>query len=76
MGRSPARPPTALGLDDLSHTGMLVRVWLKTAPVEQWIVGREFRLPVRQAFEAHNIQIGRPQTVNYNTGLGDAAAPD
>ncbi len=57
--------PEVLGIDDLSHTGMLVRVWIKTAPMEQWSVGREFRLRVRQAFETHHIQIGRPQRVNY-----------
>lgn len=51
--------PEVLGIDDLSHTGMLVRVWLKTAPMQQWSVGREFRLRVRQAFEANNIQIGK-----------------
>lgn len=51
-------PPEVLGIDDLSHTGMLVRVWIKTIPMEQWIVGREFRLRVRQAFEVNNIQIG------------------
>ncbi|MHC5739637.1 mechanosensitive ion channel family protein [Nostoc sp.] len=49
--------PQVLGIDDLSHTGMSVRVWIKTAPMEQWRVGREFRLRVRQAFEANNIQI-------------------
>ncbi|WP_223269863.1 mechanosensitive ion channel family protein [Nostoc sp. 'Peltigera membranacea cyanobiont' 213] len=49
--------PQVLGIDDLSHTGMSVRVWIKTAPMEQWSVGREFRLRVRQAFEANNIQI-------------------
>ncbi|MEH2153334.1 mechanosensitive ion channel family protein [Nostoc sp.] len=49
--------PQVLGIDDLSHMGMLVRVWIKTAPMEQWRVGREFRLRVRQAFEANNIQI-------------------
>ncbi|WP_442940969.1 hypothetical protein [Nostoc sp.] len=36
---------------------MSVRVWIKTAPMEQWNVGREFRLRVRQAFEANNIQM-------------------
>ncbi|MEH2293790.1 mechanosensitive ion channel family protein [Nostoc sp.] len=51
--------PQVLGIDDLSHMGMLVRVWIKTAPMEQWNVGREFRLRVRQAFEANNIQIER-----------------
>ncbi|MEH2260827.1 mechanosensitive ion channel family protein [Nostoc sp.] len=49
--------PQVLGIDDLSYTGMSVRVWIKTAPMEQWSVGREFRLRVRQAFEANNIQM-------------------
>ncbi|WP_339382892.1 mechanosensitive ion channel family protein [Microcoleus asticus] len=62
-------PPEVLGIDDLSHTGMLVRVWLKTAPMQQWSVGREFRLRVRQAFEANNIRIGKPQSITYNMGL-------
>lgn len=62
--------PEVLGIDDLSHTGMLVRVWIKTAPMEQWSVGREFRLRVRQAFAANNIQIGRPQWMTINTELG------
>ncbi len=55
-----------------SHPGMLVRVWIKTAPMEQWSVGRESRLRVRQAFEANNIQIGRPQWITYNTDLAKA----
>ena len=58
-------PPEVLGIDDLSHTGMLVRVWLKTAPMQQWKVGREFRLRVRQAFEANDISIGKPQSITY-----------
>ncbi|MUL37841.1 hypothetical protein BWI75_16280 [Gloeocapsopsis sp. AAB1 = 1H9] len=62
-------PPEVLGIDDLSHTGMLMRVWIKTTPMEQWSVGREFRLRVRQAFEANNIQIGRPQWITYNAAL-------
>jgi len=61
--------PEVLGIDDLSHTGMLVRVWLKTAPMQQWSVGREFRLRVRQAFETNDIAIGKPQSITYSTDL-------
>ncbi len=61
--------PQVLGIDDLSHTGMLVRVWIKTAPMEQWRVGREFRFRVRQAFAANHIQIGRPQEIMFNADL-------
>jgi small conductance mechanosensitive channel len=67
-------PPEVLGIDDLDHTGMLVRVWIKTAPMEQWSVGREFRLRVRQAFEVNRIQIGRPQWITYNANLADSKA--
>lgn len=56
-------PPSVLGIDHLSYTGMLVRVWIKTVPAQQWSVGREFRLRVRQAFEKHGIQIGKPQWI-------------
>ncbi|MBE9227780.1 mechanosensitive ion channel family protein [Phormidium sp. LEGE 05292] len=62
-------PPDVLGIDDLSHEGMLVRVWIKTAPMEQWSVGREFRLRVRQAFATNNIEIGKPQRISYNRAL-------
>ncbi|RMF65313.1 MAG: mechanosensitive ion channel family protein [Cyanobacteria bacterium J069] len=61
--------PEVLGIDELDHTGMLVRVWIKTIPLEQWSVGREFRLRVRQAFEANHIQIGKPQWITYSASL-------
>lgn len=59
-------PPEILGIDNLSHAGMLVRVWIKTAPLQQWLVGREYRLRVRRAFAEHNIVIGRPQWISYS----------
>ncbi|PZV15288.1 MAG: hypothetical protein DCF20_10925 [Pseudanabaena sp.] len=62
-------PPEVLGIDELSHNGMLMRVWIQTMPMQQWIVGREFHLRVRQAFQSKNIQIGRPQLVNYNNDI-------
>lgn len=54
-------PIEVLGIDEISHAGMLVRVWLKTQPVKQWLVGREFRLRVKQAFDREGIAIGIPQ---------------
>lgn len=54
-------PPEVLGVDQLSHSGMLIRVWIKTQPLQQWVVGREFRRRIRTALEQHHIQIGVPQ---------------
>lgn len=61
--------PDVLGVDSVAHTGMLLRVWIKTVPLEQWSVGREYRYRVRLAFEAQGIAIGRPQWIAYNTPL-------
>lgn len=67
--------PEVLGVDNLAHTGMTIRVWIKTQPLQQWAVGREFRLRVRVAFEEHGIQIGTPQQVvwykNVSVPIGD-----
>ncbi len=70
-------PPEVLGVDNLSHTGMLLRVWIKTVPLEQWRVGREFRYRVRLAFEDRDVPIGKPQLI-ASTGdgsKGHAALP-
>ncbi len=67
-------PPEVLGIEQLSHAGILVRVWIKTAPLQQWVVGREYRLRVRRAFEAHGIAIGKPQWISYNSPLDLSSA--
>lgn len=56
-------PPEVLGIDQIHHAGILIRVWIKTQPLQQWVVGREFRLRVRLAFEENDIKIGTPQQV-------------
>ncbi len=55
--------PEILGVDHLAHTGILIRVWIKTQPLQQWLVGREFRRQVHIAFQHHGIKIGVPQQV-------------
>ncbi|WP_150882238.1 mechanosensitive ion channel family protein [Synechococcus sp. RSCCF101] len=53
--------PEVLGVDRLHHSGCLIRVWIKTAPLAQWLVGREFRLRVKQALDAAGIPLGIPR---------------
>jgi small conductance mechanosensitive channel len=53
--------PQVLGLEDLSPTGMEVRVLLKTLPGKQWLVGREFRLRVLQGLEQEGIELSKPR---------------
>jgi len=53
--------PEVLGIDSVTHSGMTLAVWIRTQPAQQWAVGREFRLRVRETMEAHGIEIGMPQ---------------
>ncbi len=54
-------PPEVLGIDDLQHSGMLIRLWIKTQPLQQWAVAREFRRRLKLVLEQENIAIGIPQ---------------
>lgn len=54
-------PPEVLGIDQIDHTGLLIRVWIKTLPLQQWIVAREFRRRLALALEQEGLAIGVPQ---------------
>ncbi|MBW4620012.1 MAG: mechanosensitive ion channel family protein [Cyanosarcina radialis HA8281-LM2] len=53
--------PEVLGIEDIDRSGMLIRVWLKTQPLQQWRVAREFRRRLKLAIEEKGIEIGNPQ---------------
>jgi small-conductance mechanosensitive channel len=54
-------PPDVLGIDGLQHSGMLIRIWIKTQPLQQWSVAREFRRRLKLVMTKENIAIGIPQ---------------
>ena len=54
-------PANILGIDQVSHQGILIQVWIKTQPMKQWAVGREYRLRVQQKFKNEGIELGIPQ---------------
>jgi small conductance mechanosensitive channel len=56
-------PPLLLGVDHLDHAGATVRIWIKTQPLKQWDVAREYRRRLKMAFEEASIDIGIPQQV-------------
>lgn len=67
MTHDPAWQPLILdtrevfGVEQLTHTGIMIRVWIKTLPLKQWDVGRELRRRLKIAFDHNHIQIGIPQ---------------
>jgi moderate conductance mechanosensitive channel len=54
-------PPEVLGVDNLDSTGLTLRIWIKTQPLQQWNVGRDFRRRLKLAFDQQGIAIGVPQ---------------
>lgn len=53
--------PNILGVEQFSDRGILIRVWIKTEPLQQWDVAREFRRRVKIAFDRAGIPIPIPQ---------------
>jgi small conductance mechanosensitive channel len=53
--------PEVLGVEDLNNAGIIIRIWIKTQPLEQWNVAREFRRRLKLALDEAGIAIGVPQ---------------
>ncbi|MBV6622569.1 MAG: mechanosensitive ion channel family protein [Rivularia sp. (in: Bacteria)] len=56
--KSILEPPNILGVDSFSTQGIIVRVWFKTKPLQQWNVSREFRRRIKIACDESGIPIG------------------
>ena len=55
--------PLLLGVDNIDHTGATVRLWIKTLPLKQWDVAREYRRLLKLAFEEADLDFGVPKQV-------------
>ncbi|MEM1169628.1 MAG: hypothetical protein AAGJ08_11265 [Cyanobacteria bacterium P01_H01_bin.35] len=63
--------PKVLGIDKIAHTGIVIRLIIKTQPMQQWLVAREFRHRLKRAFDEQGIEVGVPQQVMYVNGHFD-----
>ncbi len=54
-------PLEVIGVDAFEQTGIRFKVRIKTAPLKQWFIGREFRRRVNAAFQERGIQMWSPQ---------------
>lgn len=52
--------PTVLGVDNFGEYGLVVRIWIKTKPLKQWDVAREYRRRLKIALEEAGINIPVP----------------
>ncbi|MBD1894700.1 MULTISPECIES: mechanosensitive ion channel family protein [unclassified Coleofasciculus] len=53
--------PQVLGVDNFGERGVTIRVWIKTQPLKQWDVAREFRRRLKIAFDEAGVPIPLPQ---------------
>ncbi|WP_009630255.1 mechanosensitive ion channel family protein [Synechocystis sp. PCC 7509] len=53
--------PQVLGVENFGDRGVMIRVWIKTQPLKQWEVAREYRRRVKIAFDQAGIAIPLPQ---------------
>lgn len=68
-------PIEVFGVDAFEDSSVIIKARIKTAPVEQWSVGREYRRRLKYAFDAAGIEIPFPQrTVTFGQLPPDLSA--
>ncbi|MFM6001423.1 MAG: mechanosensitive ion channel family protein [Dolichospermum sp.] len=57
--------PNVLGIDNFSDRGIMIRILIKTQPLKQWAVAREYRRRLKITLDAAGINIPVPQQANW-----------
>lgn len=58
-------PVEILGLDKFADSAIVIKARIKTKPIRQWAVGREFNRRLKKKFDQRNIEIPFPHTTLY-----------
>ena len=58
-------PIEILGLDAFADSAVIVKARIKTRPIQQWTVGREFNRRLKRRFDELGIEIPYPHTTLY-----------
>ena len=72
LGPKILEPIEVFGVDDFADSAVVIKARLKTHPIQQWTVGREYRRRLKKAFDAEGIEIPFPHTSIY---MGEASKP-
>jgi small-conductance mechanosensitive channel len=65
-------PLEVLGVDSFADSAVILKVRLKTIPIQQWTVAREYRRRIKKAFDEKGIEIPFPHVSVY---FGEASKP-
>jgi small conductance mechanosensitive channel len=72
LGASILEPIEVFGVDDFKASEVTIKARLKTMPMRQWDVGREYRRRLKKAFDARGIEIPFP---HRSLSMGTASGP-
>ena len=71
-GKQILQPIEVFGVDSFGASGVVIKARIKTQPIQQWFVGREYRRRLKKAFDAKGIEIPFPHRSIY---MGEASKP-
>jgi moderate conductance mechanosensitive channel len=58
-------PIEVFGLDNFADSALILKARIRTKPIQQWTVGREYRKRLKEEFDRQNIEIPFPHTTIY-----------
>ena len=58
--------PEIFGVDKFADSAVIIKGRIKTKPIRQWLVGREYLRRLKYAFDQHNIEIPFPHRTIYS----------
>ena len=61
-----------MGVDSFGDSAVIIRARIKTKPIKQWNIGREYRKRLKKAFDKNGIEIPFPHRSVY---FGEASKP-
>lgn len=69
-------PLEVLGVDSFADSAVVIKARIKTTPIKQWWVGREFNRRMKQRFDERGIEIPFPhRTIYFGENKGGGAPP-
>lgn len=72
-GEHMLEPMEVVGVDSLGESSVNLRVRIKTKPMQQWRIGREYRKRIKHKFDKEGVEIPFPQRTLHLTG--DISSP-
>lgn len=72
IGSAMLGEPEIFGVDKFADSSVVIKGRIKTKPIKQWFVGREYLRRIKHAFDENNIEIPFPHRSIY---FGEASKP-